>query len=276
MPRPAAQYFKSGAEIDYDRYITDALETADPSVDFSGIELVYIVPAPNSGHELGPAHFGPQMVLDGQTLKNFVTFGDDTMLADPATETHSELLVHETGHELGLPDYYSYTGDDIHRWLGFWDPMGEAFLGNHFSAWSKRKIGWLGKSEFLCMKSGSSTVELRAADVPRGRHAVFIRLSATRAFIVEARRRRGFDAPICAEGVVVYLLDGRRTGDNGGLTVRRRLPDSGNAGQLWRERRPLRPGPLRSRGRRSARARSPSRCCPRPTNGYRVQVSKRR
>jgi M6 family metalloprotease-like protein len=275
MPRPAAEYFPRGAEVDYQRYIADALNAADPAVDFSGVELVYIVPAPGSGHELGPAHFSPDMVLDGQELRNFVTFGDDTMLSDPATETHSELLVHETGHELSLPDYYSYTGEDIHRNLGSWDPMGEAFLGNHFSAWSKRKLGWLGKSEFLCVSSGSSTVELRALDAPTGRRGVFIRVSSTRAFIVEARRRRGFDAPICAEGVVVYLLDGRRDGATGGLTVRRRLPDSGEAGSCGEstgrfDRAPFVPGTTFRWGKVSVAVLSTT------ANGYRIRVSKRR
>jgi M6 family metalloprotease-like protein len=273
MPRPAAAYFPAGGEVDYNRYITDALTAADPTFDFSGIELVYIVPAPGSGHPIGPAHFQPRLVLDGQELENHVTFGDDSMLDTPASGTHSELLVHETGHELSLPDYYSYTGDDVHRHLGAWDPMGDAFLGNHLSAWSKRKLGWLGKSEFLCVSRGRSTVELRAADVPRGRHALFIRLSATRAFIVEARRRSGFDAPICSEGVVVYLLDGRRKGDTGGLTVRPRLPDSGEScgDSLVRfDQAAFAPGSTFRSGKVTVKVVSAT------ANGYRVTVAKRR
>jgi M6 family metalloprotease-like protein len=229
MPQPGSTYFPPGGTRDYDRYITDALRAANETFDFRGVEIVYIVAAPRSGQDDGPAHFGPSLTFDGQSLSNFVTFGDDTVLTDPASETHSKLLVHETGHEMSLPDYYSYDGgDDIHRHLGFWDPMGEAFLGNHFSAWSKRMLGWLRRSDFLCMSSGSATLDLRAIDWASGRRGVFIRVSPSRAYIVEARRKRGFDLPICTEGVVVYRLDGRKAGDKGSLTVRRHLPDSGD------------------------------------------------
>ncbi|MEA2468625.1 MAG: hypothetical protein QOJ57_2751 [Thermoleophilaceae bacterium] len=229
MPQPGSAYFPPGGTGDFDRYITDALRAADQTFDFRGVEIVYIVAAPRSGLDNGPAHFGPSRVLDGQKLSNFVTFGDDTVLSDPASEINSKLLVHETGHEMSLPDYYSYDGgSDIHRNLGFWDPMGEAFLGNHFSAWSKRMLGWLRPADFLCVRSGSATFDLRAIDSQRGRRGVFIRLSPTRAYIVEARRKQGFDTPICTEGVVVYRLDGRKAGDKGSLTVRRHLPDSGD------------------------------------------------
>jgi M6 family metalloprotease-like protein len=230
MPQPAGSYFPPGGTRDYERYIADAIRTADPSFDFAGAEIVYIVPAPHSGLDDGPAHFRPTLDADGQQLSNFVTFGDDTVLADPAEETHSELLVHETGHELSLPDYYSYDGGpDIHRYVGFWDSMGEAFLGNHFSAWSKRMLGWLRRSDFLCLRSGRARLTLRPLTATSGRRGVFIRLSATRAYVVEARRKQGFDGPLCSEGVVVYRLDGRLDGENGALTVRRRLADSGDS-----------------------------------------------
>jgi M6 family metalloprotease-like protein len=280
MPHPGSTYFPEGGERDYDRYITDALRAANETFDFRGVEIVYIVAAPRSGQDDGPAHFGPSRVLDGQKLSNFVTFGDDTVLTDPASETHSKLLVHETGHELSLPDYYSYDGgDDIHRNLGFWDPMGEAFLGNHFSAWSKRMLGWLRKPDFLCMRSGSTTLDLRAIDSQRGRRGVFIRVSASRAYIVEARRKQGFDAPICTEGVVVYRLDGRKAGDKGSLTVRRHLPDSGDgsacsggatAGRF--DRAPFVPGSAF----RDRTAGVTVEVLSQTTTGYRVRVTKSR
>lgn len=229
MPRPGATYFPSRGERRYTRYISDAVRAANRSFDFRGVDIVYIVAAPHSGLDNGPAHFQPAIRVDGKRISNFVTFGDDTILTDPASQTRSKLLVHETGHELSLPDYYSYDGgNDIHRWLGFWDPMGEAFIGNEFSAWTKRMLRWLTPADFLCMRSGDATFDLHAVDWKGGRRGVFIRLSPTRAYILEARRQRGFDAQICSEGVVVYALDGRLLGPNGALRVQRSQPDSGD------------------------------------------------
>jgi M6 family metalloprotease-like protein len=280
MPQPASSYFPPGGDRDFDRYITDVIRTADPSFDFGGVEIVYVVPAPHSGQADGPAHFGPPLRADGQELSNFVTFGDDTVRADAAEETHSELLVHETGHELSLPDYYSYDGgSDVHRYVGFWDSMGEAFLGNHFSAWSKRMLGWLRPADFLCLRSGRATITLRPLTATSGRRGVFIRLSATRAYVVEARRKQGFDSPLCAEGVVVYRLDGRLNGENGALTVRRHLADSGdtspcNGGETVGrfDRAPFTPGSTF----RDRRARVTVKVLASTASGYRIRVVKRR
>jgi M6 family metalloprotease-like protein len=280
MPHPASTYFPPGGEEQYGRYIADALKAADPSVDFRGIELVYLVPAPHSGLELGPAHFGPEHKFDGQSLSNFVTFGDDSVLATPESETKSKLLVHETGHELSLPDYYSYDGGtDIHRHLGFWDPMGEAFLGNHFSAWSKRMLGWLRRPDFVCVRSGSTTFTLRPITSTAGKRGVFVRLSRTRAYIVESRVRSGFDAPLCSEGVVVYRLDGNRRGDTGALTVRRHLADSGEEspcnGEMTEGKFDRAPFPPGSTFRDRAAGVTVD-VLTRTSAGFRVRVTKRR
>lgn len=224
LPRRSSSYFRDEGRSDeqgYIDYIADAMAAADPGFDFSGVKSVYIVTSPKAALATSSATLGdPRLTVDGARMDTYVTFGRDMFAETGVADLRSKVLTHETGHLFSLPDLYAADHpDDIHHYAGPWDPMGEAFLGNHLSAWSKRKIGWLRKREFVCVKRGRATATIRDLARTGGRKAVFIRRSKTSAYIVESRAPVGFDGALCSFGVLVWRVSGLAEGIDGGLRV---------------------------------------------------------
>ena len=85
-----------------------------------------------------------------------VTLGPHSWQWEP-TGMDASVVIHETGHALGLPDYYDYDDTVGPRGgVGGWDPM-SVNQGDH-NAFSKMMLGWLTPQ---VVPSGSSTLTLR-------------------------------------------------------------------------------------------------------------------
>jgi hypothetical protein len=116
------------------------------------------------------------------------------------------VLAHELGHVLGLPDLYAAAGNGAASvYAGPWDPMSRP-LGQNLLAWHAWTLGWLGADNLACVYAGTtrearltpleSAGGLKAVLLPQGQSVV----------VVEARRRIGLDAGLCADGVLVYSV----------------------------------------------------------------------
>ncbi|HUF77054.1 MAG TPA: M6 family metalloprotease domain-containing protein [Longimicrobiales bacterium] len=193
-------------------YISQVTALADPTVDFSEYDAVFIVAANGAAQVNSNAfHASPGfgVMLDGAEIRSAVTFG--TGARSRVTPGYGAFLtVHETGHLLGLPDLYLFNAStwlSSHAAVGMWDPMGWLGLGTHFVSWHKWKLGWLDEARVDCL--GRATVErvLVPFDAPSGTQVLVIPLASTTATIVEVRRETGFDAPICEGGVLVYSVN---------------------------------------------------------------------
>jgi M6 family metalloprotease-like protein len=134
----------------------------------------------------------------------------------------ANVISHEFGHVLGLPDYYHPTaagGASGRRWvLGCWSLMAAGSWGcgpvddgstpfgpTHMVARSKQVLGWLDYTEigevwneevFLDPVQSSG----KALRLPMGD-------AGTEFLIAEYRTKTGFDAQIPAEGVLFYKQD---------------------------------------------------------------------
>lgn len=86
--------------------------------------------------------------------------------ADEITPGKQDLLVlvHETGHMLGIPDYYSYTGGDSNM-LGTFDIMTSVEQGDH-NGFTKWTYGWLDDDDiaYVDKEKGETTVYLTNLD----------------------------------------------------------------------------------------------------------------
>ena len=211
MPHTAASYdYARGLTFAQHRaYIADAINAADAQVDFSGYSIFYVVAANTPLIPFSPAfnaYPGTGVTADGKELRNGSTFGADIHVQNWGWR----VLVHETGHLLGLPDLYDFatsTFPALHRFVGNWDVMGR-FPGGEYLAWHKWKLGWLDPENLRCLYAPGQLEETIAPlETTGGVKAVVVPVSASKAYVVEVRRQTGVDAELCDHGVLVYTVD---------------------------------------------------------------------
>ena len=145
-------------------------------------------------------------VLDGKTLGAYSWQWE----ASPYPGTFRPLVsIHETGHALGLPDYYDYDSTVGPRGaLGRMDMM-DGNWGDH-NAFSKFVLGWLDPVRynggdqmvsFLSSQDNPDAAILMSGDVPADPNAEY--------FLVQHRRRTGNDTLLPNDGLVVWHVDAR-------------------------------------------------------------------
>ena len=216
MPRSADSYgYARGLTFETHRaYVGDAIAAADPSVDFSQTDILYIVAARTGTIGFSPTFRGSAgtFVADGRRLGPTVTFGLD------AYNYGRTILPHETDHLFGLPDLYAFAGG--HPFVGTWDYMGNVFQPTDLFAWQRLKLGWLDAGQFTCADSGKATdAVLAPLASPGGMKAVFAKTGTTTAVVVENRQPVANDASICDAGALVYTVDSAIASGQGPIVV---------------------------------------------------------
>lgn len=121
-------------------------------------------------------------------------------------------MCHETGHSLGLPDLYARPENPGSEGAGRWCIMSNQSANGrpqHFSAWSKEQLGWLRpvvvdptvkQKLILGPVEGSDTECLK----------VLVRRDGSEYFLLENRRKTGFDASLPAEGLLIWRVVNNR------------------------------------------------------------------
>ena len=231
MPRSLSSYgLADGISWpEHHDYIAAAVAAAEGAVDFSGYQIVYVVAAKGTGVERSPAfqaYPGSGIAADGTELRYGATFFEDTKLD---ARYAANVLIHETGHILGLPDLYDVPGAGwwrLFRFAGGWDTMSWNDPGFHFFAWEKWKLGWLEPTQLACLDGpGELTATLTPLERAGGLKALVLPTTASSALVVEARQRIGQDAGLCTEGVLVYAVDASVRSGYGPVRVRPAQPD---------------------------------------------------
>ena len=184
---------------DAGRYLADAVAAADPYVDFSEFDVVYIAPSSRTPATATSAILnGFGVRADGKEVQLWIPFP-----AGYAEAGDVPMLVHETGHLLGLPDLYaSGSPRTFHRW----DVMAFRWP-SELLAWHRWKLGWLGQDAIVCLTGGSSrTVTVSPIGRSGGTRAVFLR-RGRQILAVEVREKSGYDTSLCETGVLIYEVD---------------------------------------------------------------------
>ncbi|MFG2146280.1 M6 family metalloprotease domain-containing protein [Streptomyces sp. NPDC048696] len=230
MPHASTEYgFARGLSHEaHEAYVRDAVAVADPQVDFSRYDLVYVVPTRNaSAISFTPTYiYDPGtagVVADGHRIRWAVTFGQDMWHWGP------KLVDHETAHTFGLPDLYAFdAGSDAHRFIGGWDLMGLiGGAGPQYFAWQSWKLGWTGDDQVRCRASeGSDTVYLTAVEYGSGTKMAVVPTGPTTAYVVESRRAVHGDSGLCSTGALVYRVDTSVPTGQGPIRVMDAKPDA--------------------------------------------------
>jgi M6 family metalloprotease-like protein len=195
MPLRSSEY-QSAAE----RLLADAVAAADPEIDFSNIDLVYVVPAEGADYNSTFAVLnGFGVRADGVAIKFWVPWGNGF----GRNNAYPGDLIHETGHLLGLPDLYRARR---FRTFHYWDVMTDRWPSEVF-AWHRWKLGWLDPEQIACVPGpGRRDVTLTPVERAGGMKAIVVR-RGNRAIVAEVRQRTGYDAGRCDTGVLIYEVD---------------------------------------------------------------------
>ncbi|MGW0929996.1 M6 family metalloprotease domain-containing protein [Streptomyces sp. NPDC002644] len=170
MPRASTEYAmrRDWGAPERAAYLRDALSVADPEVDFSRYDIVYLVADPDAPGVNADAtkvvNLSRPLRADGTDLRRVVT----------VFERHPPdrlVLAHETGHVLDLPDLYNRPVDGKGDWdthVGDWDLMGSQFgLAPDLMGWHKWKLGWLEAQQITCVR-GATRLTLEPLGVGGG------------------------------------------------------------------------------------------------------------
>lgn len=129
-------------------------------------------------------------------------------------------FAHEFGHDLGLPDLYDT--DQSSEGVGEWDLMGSGnWLGDvntpgntpgHLSAWCKYFLGWVNPIKVTSPMLGEQIVNIET-------NSRAYMLSANpntgygEYFLVENRKKTGFDTFLPGEGLLIWHIDESEAGN---------------------------------------------------------------
>ena len=132
----------------------------------------------------------------------------------PNGEFNPSTLIHETGHALGLPDYYDY--DDAvgpRGGVGGSDMMDGS--GDH-NCFSKFLLDWI-EPEYLLSDSAEFSLG-RSSENPDALLIMHSKKGSIQPFeeyfMVQTRTRNGNDAPLPADGLLIWHVDARTDGWN--------------------------------------------------------------
>jgi len=225
VPRPLADYgiTRSNRQVGnaFHELMTDVLRAADPVVDFRQFDAFLVLP-PQGVISFGPAWArgaGAGVTVDGVEMRNGTVIGDENRNTSPA-----EIIVHEFGHLLGLPDLYAAdpTG---YRYVGAMSQMSNPYQFRGVTGYEEWLLRWIPESRVVCVKPSPkrpTDVTLASVSGPvtasKGRLLAMVPLGFGRALAVEYRTRQGLDATLGRQGVHVYLIDPSRASMRGPMT----------------------------------------------------------
>lgn len=131
--------------------ISDAIDTVNPSIDFSKYDLIIIYISKDNliTTEAGALPGFPDRTTDGVSPLRGVYLGNDGWRQQGQ---HASVLIHELLHVFGLPDLYMPNSDGTKN-VGVFDIMSEytKSLGPRLFYWHRWKLDWIDNSQVRCL-----------------------------------------------------------------------------------------------------------------------------
>jgi M6 family metalloprotease-like protein len=126
--------------------------------------------------------------------------------------TNISVFCHEFGHMLGLPDLYARPENPGMEGVGVWCAMANQVgtgKPQHFCAWSKDRLGWI-KPTVIDPTVKQKLILAPIEDSPKECVKVLARPDGSEYFLIENRKKKGFDASLPAEGLLIWRVVGNR------------------------------------------------------------------
>lgn len=213
MPKTMSYYAADNITTQY-ALAEDAITLADPYIDFNIYYRIMIV---HAGRNEAITH-------NESDIWSYAFLGEILITTDEGNKWLSIAVVseydpmgiyaHEMGHMLGLPDLYDPTG--AKEYMGKWDLMAKGNWNGvpagtspaHPSSACKISLGWLSDNDIVEVDYGSTvTVELKPLESLSGVRAIRIPISSDAYYLVEVRRKTGYDLYLPGEGVLILFVN---------------------------------------------------------------------
>jgi M6 family metalloprotease-like protein len=117
-------------------------------------------------------------------------------------------LAKEFGQMLGLPDLAARQENVGSEGLGVWCAMSNTSSNGrprHFSAWAKEKLGWV-KPAVIDPTVYQKLILAPIEDSPRECFKILVRSDGSEYFLLENRRKLGFDRDLPGEGLFIWRV----------------------------------------------------------------------
>jgi M6 family metalloprotease-like protein len=186
-----------------------AREGKDALKDFDGVFFIYAGGRTNAArgslywpHKSNFSH-------NGKSWPYFICMETDARSGGMA---NISVFCHEFGHILGLPDLYARPEAPGMEGVGIWCAMAnQAGQGRpqHFSAWCKEKLGWI-KPVTIDPTVPQKLLLGPIEDSPKECFKILLRPDASEYYLLENRKRKGFDTSLPEEGLLVWRVIGNR------------------------------------------------------------------
>jgi len=122
------------------------------------------------------------------------------------------VFCHEFGHMLGLPDLYAQPERPGMEGVGSWCAMSQQANGGrpqHFSAWCREQLGWV-KPVMVDPRIKQKLILSPIEDDPTQCIKIPVRADGSEYYLLENRRKKGFDASLPGEGLLIWRVSGGR------------------------------------------------------------------
>jgi M6 family metalloprotease-like protein len=208
LPKKKSEYGSSSGAASKGPFLNESIEALlkrdgkDALKDFDGIFFLYAGDraSANRGSLYWPhrANFSYQ----GKRWSYFI------VPEGGARMTNISVICHEFGHMLGLPDLYARPENPGSEGVGVWCAMSNQNgrgQPQHFSAWCKIQLGWIQPTTIdptVRQKLELAPIE----DSPKDVLKVLARPDGSEYFLLENRRRKGFDAGMPADGLLIWRV----------------------------------------------------------------------
>ena len=200
----------------------DAVLLADPLVNYSmfdadgngWVDGVFIVHSGTGYEQTGDPNdihshmwsLRTSQYLDGVTISSYTTEPEENSATGLST---MGVYTHEYGHFIGLPDLYDgdYSSSGIGDWSlmagGSWNIGGRkpAFM----DAWCKKELGFLTLTNIT---AGAENVAIPSSYHEPAAYRLWTNGAVgSQYFVIENRRRTGYDVGIPGSGLLIYHID---------------------------------------------------------------------
>jgi len=194
-------------------FIRDAVAKVDAAVNFAGYsKFIFVCAGPNEetsdvAADIWSARWSGLNIATGDG----VTITHGMIVPDIEKSPYGVLGVHahEYAHELGLPDLYTYPSNVLQYDLmdrGSWNNLGNTPAG--FISWCKMQQGWIMSGQIFTVNSyAGQYLRLDPLEDPTAAISVIKVPYGNDYFLIEGRRKVGFDAYIPYERVLVLFYN---------------------------------------------------------------------